>query len=101
MMFENTKIDVAKVQKCNRALMRFFICCGIPFNVISNLFFIDFVKSLCPFYNILNRITFADSWINQKLAHVTCDVFDVIRESKNITLGLFIYFFLLLIVNII
>ena len=101
MIFENIKIDIAKVQRCNRALIRFFICCEILFNVISNPFFIDFVKSLCPSYDISNRITFADSWVNQELAHVTCDVLDIIRESKNITLGLFIYFFLLFIVNII
>ena len=99
-MFENTKIDTSKVQRCNRALTRFFICCGIPFYVIANPFFIDFVKSLCPSYELPNRITFAGSWVNQELAHVTCDILDVIRDSDNITLGLFIYF-LLLIVNII
>lgn len=91
-MFENTKIDASKVQRCNRALTKFFICCGIPFYVIANPFFIDFVKSLCPSYDLPNRVTFAGSWVNQELSHVICDVLDVIRDSNNITLGLFIYF---------
>lgn len=98
-IFETTKIDAGKEQRCNRALTRLFVCCGIPFHVISNPFFIDFIKSLCPSYDLPNRVTFAGSWVNQELAHVTCDILDIIQHSNNITLGKFVYLFFLLLVN--
>ena len=92
-IFETTKIDTAKEQRCNRALTRFFICCGIPFHVVSNPFFVDFIRCLCPSYNLPNRVTFAGPWVNQELAHVTCSILDNITESNNITLGLFFLLF--------
>src|SRR5437764_1324200 len=76
-----------KEQRCNRALTRFFICCGISFKIVMNPFFIDLVKCLCPSYQLSNRITFAGSWVNQELAQVISMTSDVIRGSDNITLG--------------
>jgi hypothetical protein len=64
------------------------VCCGIPFSIVSNPFFIDFVKSLCPAYELPNRITFAGSWINQELATVTTIIYDETQSLTNITLGI-------------
>jgi hypothetical protein len=94
-MFDNIKIDIGKEKRCNRALTRFFVCCGLPFHIISNPFFVNFVKYLCPSYNLPNRVTFASNWINIELAQVTCTILDILRDSKNITLGLFTLFIFL------
>ena len=64
------------------------MCCGIPFSIVSNPFFIDFVKSLCPAYELPNRIMFADFWVNQELATVTTIIYDETQSSTNITLGI-------------
>jgi hypothetical protein len=85
---ESNKIESSKVVSCNRALTRLFVCCGIPFRVVSNPFFIDFVKSLCPEYELPNRVTFAGSWVNKELSSVTTIVLDDIKDNKNITLGI-------------
>ena len=82
------EIDSAKAQRCNRALTRFFICCGIPFKIISNPFFIDLIKCLCPSYQLLNRVTFADTWVNQELSQVISRISDDIRDCDNITIGI-------------
>ena len=87
--FENIGIDNGKKQRCNRAFTRFFTCCGIPFKIVSDPFFIDFINCLCPSYQLPNRITFANSWINQELAHVISATLDSIKNSNNITLGKF------------
>ncbi len=88
--FESTaQVDSAKEQRCNQALTRFFICCGIPFKVVSNPFFIDLVKCLCPSYQLPNRITFAGSWVNQELSQVVSRISDDVKDSDNITIGKF------------
>ena len=86
--FESIEIEKSKVERINHALTRLFVCCGIPFSIVSNPFFIDFVKSLCPAYELPNRITFAGSWVNQELATVTTIIYDETQSSTNITLGI-------------
>lgn len=94
--FEPTaEIDSTKAQRCNRALTRFFICCGIPFKIVSNPFFIDLVRCLCPSYELPNRGTFASSWVNQELSQVVSRISDDVRDSDNITLGIISFFFCL------
>src|SRR2546429_6773293 len=86
--FESIEIEKSKVERINHALTRLFVCCGIPFSIISNPFFIDFVKSLCPAYELPNRFTFAGSWVNKKLAIVSTIIYVETQSSTNITLGI-------------
>src|SRR5205085_5915626 len=65
--FESIEIENSKVKRINHALTRLFVCCGISFSIVSNPFFIDLVKSLCPAYELPNSVIFAGSWVNQKL----------------------------------
>ena len=44
-MFESSEIEKSKIARCNRALTRLFVCCGIPFRIVSNPFFVDFIKN--------------------------------------------------------
>jgi hypothetical protein len=82
------EIDSAKAQRCNHALTRFFICCGIPFKIVSNPFFIDLIKYLCPSYQLPNQVTFAGTWINQELSQVVSRISDDIRDCDNMTIGI-------------
>jgi hypothetical protein len=87
-MFESKDIEQSKVVRCNRALTRLFVCCGLPFRVVSNPFFVDFVKCLCPGYELPNRVTFAGSWVNQELSNTFTVTMSETYSSRNITLGL-------------
>ena len=53
--FESTKIDPAKIEMADHAVVKFFACCGIPFHIVDNLFFIDLLYTLYPRYNSLCR----------------------------------------------
>src|ERR1700722_6508641 len=70
LMFESSELEESKIVRYNRALTRLFVCCSIPFRVVSNPFFIDFVKSLCPAYELFNHITLAGPWVNQELTNI-------------------------------
>ena len=59
--FEIIEIENSKVKRINHALTWLFVCYGIPFSIVSNPFFIDFIKSLCPVYELPNRVIFAGS----------------------------------------
>jgi hypothetical protein len=56
LMFKSSKLKKAKITRCNYTFIRLFVYCSLLFRVVSNLFFIDFVKSLCPVYEFLNHI---------------------------------------------
>ncbi|CAG8812592.1 4921_t:CDS:1, partial [Racocetra fulgida] len=44
--FYNDEIDENKIAQCHNALIRLFVCCGIPFHIVDHPFFKDFVKTL-------------------------------------------------------
>src|SRR3954451_8907230 len=52
---EKLTISEDKQRRCTRALTKLFICCGIPFWIVENLFFVNFVKSLCPGFQLPRR----------------------------------------------
>src|SRR5688572_24733954 len=54
---EKLTITNDKQQCCTWALGKFFICCGIPFWIVENPFFINFIKSLCPGFQLPKRTT--------------------------------------------
>ncbi|PKK55387.1 hypothetical protein RhiirC2_722462, partial [Rhizophagus irregularis] len=87
-IFESDEIEKSKIIRCNRALTRLFVCCRIPFSVVSNPFFVDFIKCLCSAYELPNRVTFAGPWVNQELTNVLEIILSETRSTKNITLGL-------------
>jgi hypothetical protein len=41
---QKSTIDPGQRILCNKALTRFFVCCGIPFSTVKSPFFIDLVK---------------------------------------------------------
>ena len=87
-MFESSELEKAKITRCNRDLTWLFVCYSLPFRVVSNPFFIDFVKSLCPAYELPNRVTLAGPWINQELTNILTITNIEVKSSRNITLGL-------------
>uniref|UniRef100_U9U7U4 Uncharacterized protein n=1 Tax=Rhizophagus irregularis (strain DAOM 181602 / DAOM 197198 / MUCL 43194) TaxID=747089 RepID=U9U7U4_RHIID len=50
--------------RADKSLVRFFICCGIPFSVVDSPFFQDFVKSLCFEYKLPKRTTLSTTYLN-------------------------------------
>ena len=83
----NDKIDDLKIENANKALVRFFVCCGIPFSVVDSPFFIDFTKSLCYGYELPKRTTLSNRHLNAEIATITLKIEEELRNSTNLTLG--------------
>jgi hypothetical protein len=85
--FESTKIDQAKVEMVNRAIVKFFACCGIPFHIIENPFFIDLLRTLCPGYIPPCRQTLSNDMLNAEISHVITEINLKLSNEKYLTLG--------------
>src|SRR5438270_1632169 len=79
--------NIADTAKINKALVHFFVCCGIPFSIVDSPFFQDFVKSLCFEYNPPKRTTLSTTLLNAEAANITLKIEEELHQSKNLTLG--------------
>ncbi|GBC01587.1 hypothetical protein RclHR1_04250003 [Rhizophagus clarus] len=92
----SNEIDIAKV---NKTLIRFFVCCGIPFSVVDSPFFQDFVKSLCFEYELPKRTALSTTYLNEEAANILLKIEEELHESRNLTLGQSIYAFIIITPN--
>lgn len=84
---QKSTIDPGQRSLCNKALTRFFVCCGIPFSVVESPFFIDLIKNLCAGYQPPDRKTLSNTWLNNEAARVTVDVEEILKKQENLSLG--------------
>jgi hypothetical protein len=80
-------VNEEKIIKANKALVRFFVCCGIPFSAVDSPFFQDFTKSLCYAYEPPKRTTLSNKYLNAEIASISLKIEEELRRSTNLTLG--------------
>ena len=85
--FDSDRIDAPKISRANQAMVRFFVCCGIPFSVADSPFFRDFTKTLCNGYEPPKRTTLSNHLLDSEIANITLKIEKEVRDSKNLTLG--------------
>jgi hypothetical protein len=93
---DSTRMPSARVTRINRAIAKFFVACGISFQIIENPFFINFVKELNSAYELPTREYLSNQLLERELAMVNSSVTNIIEKGTNFTLGLLImlkYFF--------
>jgi hypothetical protein len=88
---EKLTITDDKQRRSSRALTKFFVCRGVPFWIVENPFFIDFVKTLCPGYQIPKRTTLSNNMINAETATVITEMKRNLSNETNLTLGIILF----------
>ncbi|CAG8835848.1 2083_t:CDS:2, partial [Racocetra persica] len=63
---ENFTNLTRKKQECDRALLKLFICCGIPFMIVEHPFFLEFVKCLNQAYEPPKRTHLSTTLLKTK-----------------------------------
>ncbi|CAB4441379.1 unnamed protein product [Rhizophagus irregularis] len=81
------ELTVDRKDKIDQALIRFFICCGIPFSTVGHPYFIDFVQSLCFAYGPPKRTTLSTTFLNHETAIVLNKIKEELKYEKNLTLA--------------
>ena len=79
----SAEIDTNKI---NQSLIRFFVCCGIPFSTINHPYFIDFIQSLCFAYNPPNRLLLSTTILDKETTIVLKKIQEL-KHEENLTLG--------------
>ena len=85
--YESDQIDSTKQVLCDKAVAKFFICCGVAFHLVSHPFFIDMVKSLCNGYEPPCSTTLSNTLMNNELTKITVDQQLTLDKESDLTLG--------------
>ena len=88
--YESTNITPQKQKIIDQALTRTLVCCGLPFSLVENPFFIEFVNQfnqLKPAYKLPSRFKLTKDFINEEVANVNVKVEFELKRQNNITLG--------------
>ena len=63
------------------------MCAGIPFHIIENPFFVDFLNELNPAYKTPTREYLSNRLMKEELAKVNYKINEELKNSSNLTLG--------------
>lgn len=88
-----TDIPESRITRINRALIKFFVACGISFRIVEHPFFINFVKELNAGYELPTREFLAGQLLERELAQINSKVKSEIEKENNLTLGLLNYLY--------
>ena len=84
--YDNDKIEEAKSNRADRALVRWFVCSGIPFVAADSPYFEDFTKTLNSAYNPPKRTALSTTHLDGELANITLKIEKELAKAKNLTL---------------
>ncbi len=84
---ENINLSQERVKEINWALVKAFVICGIPWHTIKNPFFIEFLKTLRPAYELLSREALSGILLSQETAVVNLHIIKHLKNQSNLTLG--------------
>lgn len=76
-----------RVDRINRALIKFFVCCGVPFRVVESPFFNDLLKELNSAYNLPSRDVLTNRLLESELGYVNSRVSKELDSMDNLTIG--------------
>jgi hypothetical protein len=82
-----TEVDSRRSDKIDQALIRFFVCCGIPFSTVGHLYFVDFVQSLCFSYNPPKKTALSTTLLNKETSVIFEKINEELKHEENLTLG--------------
>src|SRR3954462_8289901 len=71
---EKLTISEDKQRRYTRILTKLFICCEIPFWIVENFFFVNFVKSLCPGFQLPRRTALFTTLVSNECAYVLSEI---------------------------
>jgi hypothetical protein len=86
---DSADLPESRITRINRALIKFFVACGIAFRIVEHPFFINLLKELNGGYDPPSREILAGQMLERELAQVNNNVKLEIEKETNLTIGLF------------
>ena len=85
---DSAEIPQSKITRINRALIKFFVTCGISFRIVKHTFFINLIRELNGGYNPPSREVLVSQLLERELAQINSKVNSELEMGTNLTLGL-------------
>jgi hypothetical protein len=79
-----------RVDQIDRALIKFFVCCGVPFRVVESPFFIDLLKELNLAYNLPFQDILSNHLLKNELGYMNSKVSKELDSTNNLTIDILI-----------
>ncbi|KAF7344297.1 Zinc finger bed domain-containing protein 1-like [Mycena venus] len=86
--FTATKITQERQAQIDLLLFKLIICCALPFALLGNPFFIDFVFALAPNYKVQDRTSFFARHITSEVAAVGKELKEFLATKVHMTISL-------------
>ncbi|KAF8878979.1 hypothetical protein CPB84DRAFT_1751763 [Gymnopilus junonius] len=82
------KLNEKQKMKIEWSMLRMFICCAIPWNVMDNLFFEEFISTLSPNFTVPDHSAFFAKHIPQEVAAWDAMFKDFLKGQDHLTFSL-------------
>ena len=76
-----------RVDQIDRALIKFFVYCGVLFQVVESPFFIDLLKELNSVYNLPSQDVLSNRLFESELGYMNSKVSKELDFIDNLTIG--------------
>ncbi len=83
---ESSKLSQERIHEINQACVKAFTICGIPWHIIENPFFIEFLRTLRPGYIPPSKEILSGQFLAQETAVVNNKIIKELKNSTNLTL---------------
>ncbi len=101
--YENSDLMKERKEAIDKALIKAFVCCGLPWHLIEHPFIVELFKQLRSNYNPPNRRTFTDTLLMEEILRVSVKCYNLLDNESNLTLGknfILLYYLRIIIYNI-
>lgn len=85
--YENSDLSKERKEDINTALIKAFVCCGLPWRLVEHPFIIELFKQLRSNYSLPDRKTLADNMLTQEILRVNVKIYRLLEGESNLTLG--------------
>jgi hypothetical protein len=84
---EKFPTSVDREIKINKALVKLFVCCNLPFALIEHPFFHEFIKVLRASYTLPSRWILSNTYLTQEVARIDVKVSRIVDKEINLTIA--------------
>jgi|GEM_PF-1010360 len=84
--FENFPTSLSKEDQINKALVKLFVCCNLPFSLVEHPFFTEFIKTIRNTYSIPSRWVLSNTLFDQEVSRVKMKIDRILDKEINLTI---------------
>ena len=85
--YESSELGSGRKGVIDVALIKAFVCCGLPWSLIEHPFFIELLKQLRPNYNLPDRKTLVNTLLTEEILRVSVKCYNLLDKEDYLTLG--------------